>query len=723
MANYPLLALPSQMLTRQANTQVQLVLEELASPSSILTSVGLMAAASSAFNTFYSNLGYPLSSTLVFSGLPIAEEWNSYQKLLVADLGILYSEILTIRSAADNTLLFGTVGDQLLSDAIAEVGATIASTIPVRPTGLGLKNYIISDDFANTSLVDTSNSSSVQLVNGAYELGQNNLVDVTSFATLTIDDPYIYAALGIPGNRTVGGSNGFAGNLHEVTLPENTNPLTQGSNTDDLLAVNTSVISEFVQLNAAPGENISFMGDTQLHTDPSVMLDNDPTTWFEYEVCNIPDAFKMSPCGGLGFNIQVVDPVTKTTQLIPWWNFHNANTSSSLSLFPPPVSTVKIHSASVEVNQDGTYITPNGGSPVDPGLVSNTSAYTSTDGSITLKTTGAQEIGGVLQLVINASFAVPQAITQISILPNIIQNRRPTTLSVQVHDASSGQWIDAIPNSGADLPSIAPIDQTSISQPTTNIFTVPSTTTDLIRITIQQTQSYPTTIGHIAYIQQNAITAETDPQILNSLLGLSSYLDSQSDTAAYYKRVDGPTINYGTALTNPTDTVLDTVQDSSKGVIGPLIEAFEGWRYAIAVSSIDFCNVSYKQTGTLVTQNLLVPIDIKTVVLKTTELLPITNESVTWFKYEISLDGGTTYYPISPRSHYLDKTPRRYLVNPSVGTLVTSAASQSITTKNYDPVQNPVSAIKLRVTFNGPKSDTTLTPRLQGYKLVLEGIS
>jgi hypothetical protein len=174
------------------------------------------------------------------------------------------------------------------------------------------------------------------------------------------------------------------------------------------------------------------------------------------------------------------------------------------------------------------------------------------------------------------------------------------------------------------------------------------------------------------------------------------------------------------------DSQVPGIVDNSVTVIGPVVEVFSGWRYAIGVRDISFTAVTYQQSGLFVTKDFTAPIDIKQVGLDVTELVPSIQASTSgfsWIKYEFSVNGGATWYPIEPISRYITQStaPRVYVLNPTTGITAPSVNSTTVQTQGYDPIANPVTQIKMRATLSCSPGQLTATPRIQAYTLNLEG--
>jgi hypothetical protein len=690
MANYNLIELPTRMLKDQALAHIGALQAKL-NNGEVQAQYELLGVAASAYNLFYGNLGRALSVAFPFTGLPVAQTWNKFQQLLSSDMQVLYNQANQIQKAVATGIAFATIETNLLKDATASLASALSSFTSLTPVNHGYQRYIVSDGFQDSSKVDLTSTTAL-IQPGSILLSRGSEIDYTSKVDLWVDDEFIRAAHGDSSNSSPGSSNGFPGNCHEVTIVSNTNPNTSSSTLNS--------IPQIVQLNAAPGQSIAFVGDTDLHSDVAAITDGDTTTWFEYEVCNIPDTIKNNPCLGYGFNIMVTMPGKKSLVPVPWYSLHEINSTGALAYFPPPPSTYKNHSSASDTDSSGNFVA--GGQTFSP----RTQHTTPVPISLDVNSDSVDPNGEVLRLVLQGSLATPARITEVSILPNVLKNKRPIVKSVMVRSASSSAWIQGAKSSNFSNPALVDITEVSPAIDGVEVWTLPETDVSYIQIVLEQPQSYSTKIGHLVWLDGIGLGAN----LLDTAVGSSAYTELAPVT-----RIDGPNLSLQSILQNSSD-VVGTIEDISayqSSITGPLIEVFDGWRYAIALRDISFKSYSYELTDVLVTQDYQTPIDIKSVSLDVHEVIPNGDHKFDWIKYDISLDGGASWYPISPASHLSSSDPKSYDINP------TTPGASTIKT-NYD-VNHPAQFIRLRATLARPGSDASLTPRLLNYRLILEG--
>lgn len=227
--------------------------------------------------------------------------------------------------------------------------------------------------------------------------------------------------------------------------------------------------------------------------------------------------------------------------------------------------------------------------------------------------------------------------------------------------------------------------------------------TRYIEVVLDQKESYTELLGHNTY---KRIITDTSGAIISATRIPEA--DAPKDAA------NGVTGKY---TVNNTESVTKE------------IEVVNGWRYCIGVKDINIFSYEFSAKSELITKVFETPKAISRITLQVNEVIP---ESFTtdlhklnsWITYEVSLNGHD-FYPISPMSHEpisgvvnsTDFPPKIYEVNP----INTLEFQQKDTYKGYITTSGTESAssIQMKITFNRPSEDNTLTPLLEDYNLKL----
>lgn len=118
------------------------------------------------------------------------------------------------------------------------------------------------------------------------------------------------------------------------------------------------------------------------------------------------------------------------------------------------------------------------------------------------------------------------------------------------------------------------------------------------------------------------------------------------------------------------DTEVSTVYEKATG---PWLEAFKGWRYAIGIREVSLNSYVYEEEGVVITKNYEMPKQIKKVEVNITDDIPnafFSNKTddtsfknrMNWIKYYFSIDNGSTWHRITDNKTHKD-IPGIYYVN------------------------------------------------------------
>jgi hypothetical protein len=193
-----------------------------------------------------------------------SQNYNQNMKEIAEDLQNTYTEVNVIRNTLKNNFNRNTVFSKEISNKIEK----LKNNVDMIEGFLNQPNIELvsgKENFKNLDSIDEDNTTAdVNLLNGSVSLERENTINQNSDK----------AKVEIQGD-----SNGFEGTYHEVKIKKQTS--TDGN------------------INSAP---IKFLGESNSHNKIAKIQDQNPDTWFEYELCNIPDSKKKNPCKGYGFS-------------------------------------------------------------------------------------------------------------------------------------------------------------------------------------------------------------------------------------------------------------------------------------------------------------------------------------------------------------------------------------------------------------------------------------
>lgn len=181
----------------------------------------------------------------------------------------------------------------------------------------------------------------------------------------------------------------------------------------------------------------------------------------------------------------------------------------------------------------------------------------------------------------------------------------------------------------------------------------------------------------------------------------------------------------GTPDSSSTTTSTGTINDqhvTGLELVGP--PNFDAWRYAIGIADVSLYSNNYATSATVVSNTFSVPFDIKQVSISVTQLVPRTYPTGNWFMHYISIDGGTTYLPITPKNYPPNNadSPTIYLVNPTTTSNRQPYGAKTITTNTDSKSTTTVQSIKYKCVISRPAEVPYHTPALDNYSIHVSGV-
>lgn len=252
-------------------------------------------------------------------------------------------------------------------------------------------------------------------------------------------------------------------------------------------------------------------------------------------------------------------------------------------------------------------------------------------------------------------------------------------------------------------------------------FAFPAQPISRIELTFIQDTKYLCKVGHFYYTNVN-----TD--------SMSIYQDFED--ADRFTRIDGPKpnvtmlgvkydpttkwLNYRDKTTSvPSDTYIksslftmpeSTIDRKSN------VEMIDAFRYMIGIREIRLPNCTFFNSSEYVSKVFTTDENITSVMLETEEYIPGNDPNV--LTYHISLDGGSTWYPITPIQRAYDGIYKYFINNDSIENLLTNR-SDKFKAQNLSVLTN-TNTIQLKISMKKPMSVENYdyaTPIVYSYKL------
>lgn len=597
------------------------------------------------------------------SEVPTSEKMNRFWSSLQADINILQDQVDLLNAATvfehnfiRTEIMKAANENRRLQNKIKtlELYANVSDD-----SLIFFGDTFITEDFIDWDFVSTSERASL-LSNGYISLRIKE--QATAISNLTTI-------------KVLTDSNGFFGNNQEVK--------------DPALALTDPVSKQKLY---------QFNSEVNKHASIKTILDDKPSTWFEFEKYLVSESDRAK---AKGYNFEYA------------LNHHE--------------TTKHLEQINTTIEQEQTVRTISWADGISD---------------------------GILKLYFQIDLGVNKQVNAISLLPYGLEDNKNNPIHiVRVLTSLNGtDWSVLGPEnlwiSNSIDKKISAINAENILVGSASWVTI-GDTVRFIRFEIQQPKAVDCNIGHLYYISKTSPAVNTP----NYSVELPA-LDSGSITYGSSIPYDAPVVYGGsgsssilqdsgysdymvsnTTAQSITIPQVTTLQDVDYRQVGPtppaenpqyyfsaknstvndLIqkrEVFKGKRWVIGIRDISINTNKYDTKGFLVSKRFNIPGIVDRVALEADVIIPNDwDSSVNWIKFYISPDDGSTWYQISRiQDDYLnipeviafnDPTPPD-LQEPGVG---------------YYSVKGTVKSIRLKVEITRPENSENTTPILRSYKL------
>lgn len=564
-----------------------------------------------------------------------SEEYNKNNIEIVNDLRNSFLEINELKNILKNNLNYSITFNEFIKNQLNKLEDK-TKDLKVYIDNPNKNIITINENFRDIKTIDVHNTTATV----KRELGQVTLGVSSYKKQMTPESEGTKVEI-------LDSSNGFAGNFQQVVTGGN----------DENIFLKRDVNPAPKDKRSWEGSNIKYLYEKigSLNMNPAKIIDNNPDTCFEYELCNVPDKDKAKTCHN------EYEENFKCTK--KGWNWH----------------------------------------------------YEYDDGS--KKTWAKNPENGVLKLDLRITLPEPKYANYIDIDSFVIpyddykqsfENFEVREVKIAPHEKAEREiiyhrdidieksYLDKIP------------EYENFGQDTDNsnrIFNFRPKDVQVIEIYLEQPNSYDCWIGHrygwmdVKYkIEKKFIFWEYDTDYVEShnripIAGINRDAVTKNLEAGFDlgeiigAGLVGAGIGAGFAALagfswNPIVWIAAILgifllsEDVSKVYetpTAPWLEAFKGWRYAIGIRDVNLNSYIYEPEGTVITKNYEIPKPVKKIEMSFVEDIPsifYSNEteqthyrnSSSWIKHYFSIDDGTTWYPITENKND-SKIPSVYYVN------------------------------------------------------------
>ena len=657
---------PSSLYSKQSK-HLKTRIKEMFDSGVFKTESDRLNAVFQSFKDFFMNMGKPTMKKRYVYDLspPRSEDINLTMQEVKHDIDVAFEETHMIGEGATLNFDYTVTERKRLQNRVQRIGEMLNDYVVSAKNTIS-RNITVQDSFINLDKIDFSHipgeKAKVHTDQGVVTLrvggARNNVKTDTGVATIVRQS-----------DKNIEG-NGWPSNFGVV--------IKRGGTTQSML--------DNVQGKEDEKENYELLWAIDPRDDPNVIFDENPNTWFEYQMINFPEHYKDNPCLGYGLHFDDGSPIY-------YGNEKTDKLRMALTIKLPDEEPVDIN---------WIQITPHFFADVN-GETAKKYGFIIED--IKLSTTGAGE----------GSFK--------SVLTEDQKNNlifSDTKVSLEEPDGGRGKFKG------------------------TALYSFPARKAKYIRIEMRTDKPYNCDVGHIWW--EKTWTETSQARYLIFFKGkekvedkneriegpaVSKEMVAYRSTLTDIQEIGGAFGVIGETIATVIGTVVSIFYNKETTISNvehtPYIEVFPGWRWSIGIRNLYVMTNTYAEVGSVCSINYQTPKPIGTVSLSVSESIPEEffdgkdgnpglDKKHEWIKYYLSFDKGRTWHRMSPLEH-----------NPAPGVEIpgkTIILNSPLAPDNRDPnsvyVDSEIeNSVMLRADFSRPsgKKYETMTPVLYDYTL------
>lgn len=651
----PTTLVQSQAVSLIRDLQRRYVSKQIKSPEDVASEL------KTALTNFLGSLGQPLFEFDPFvEGEPLlSEKINRMFKQLQDDINILSEQTDYIQ--AGTIFLFNYVNTEILKAQRQNAQASNKlKTLQLYSSAQDNDVIVFGDYFLNEDQIDTTKTPVDSRAAIQYP-GFLTLSKATSDADKILNNAKV---------TILDSSNGFLGNNQELDPRSFNSP---AAYYDDKEAQ----------------QDLFFIGQDDRHATLEYTVDQDPTTWIEYEyyMVNPEDRIKAQ---GFNFTYRKPDPADSSKEIqVDWATGPGFSVSQVVKLGAPGVGNKPVF-------KDFS------GSPVEPGDRAPGRMMSLSAGE-TFQYIPGQD-AGVLKLDIQIELKSLRKINTITLSPYALTDNKNNPILVErVETSEDGStWVQVNPvnmwiANEKNLETARIADNSVVGS---GVWIFAERTVKYIRFQVRQRYPVDCVVGHVYWETKKRIQRQFRGDNVNVDIGsgIGSGGNGVTEIEVGGERAEGPipTIANPTAYNDP--------RYSSQGDLVKKVEAFKGKRWAIGIRDVSIDEVLYKPVGTIVSKPFKINGIIDRVALESDIDIPSsfpTSDGELWVKFYISPDDGINWFPISRIQDDFLGIPEILAFNDP---LPEEFRELNV---GYHNVNSTVNSIRLKIELSRPASTST----------------
>lgn len=580
-----------------------------------------------ALTAFLTQIGRPMFNFDEFVlGEPVlSEKMNRIQKMIQDDINILADQTTFLQ--AGTIFMFNYVNTEILKAQNENAQASNKlKTLQLYSSSTDPDVIVFGDQFLNDESLDLTK----------MPIDKRAIIQFPGFLTLDKTTSNSNKLLKNAVVTILNSSNGFLGNNQEA----------------DQKSVNSGfeVPIQLDGVTPTPGD-ITFVAQTDRHALVKHTVDQDPTSWIEYEYCLVSEADR-AKAKGYNFTYRKPDPEDDSKEVVVDWATGPGYT--------------------VATKDEGTL----DGFKYVPG-----------------------PDAGVLKLDLQIDMLELTKINSITLMPFPMQDNKNSPILVSKVETSedSSTWVGIQPTdmwiaNDKNLNTARIADNSIVGN---GVWVFPERVARYIRFQIRQKNPIPVKLGHIYW--------ETKP----SKVTVSAATETRDGVGI----TSGPIVTDvpGQRREGPVPSISNPVQynDPKYSVVGNLIkkvELLDGKRWAIGIRDISVDQVGYKTTGIIISKPFKINGVVDRVSLEADVEIPESFPSDSgelWVKFFVSPDDGINWFPISRvQDDYLG-IPEIIAFNDPL------PAEYHEVGVGYESVATAVNSVRVKIELSRPANSTT----------------
>ena len=177
-------------------------------------------------------------------------------------------------------------------------------------------------------------------------------------------------------------------------------------------------------------------------------------------------------------------------------------------------------------------------------------------------------------------------------------------------------------------------------------------------------------------------------------------------------------IDVATDVNTVVETTKETIDKTEKVQINLQrnFEELKAKRASIGIRDVSFGQETYQESAEIISKPFFVSGNLEMLSIQAVDIVPQGQPGQSYIKYSISVDGGTTYFPIQPIERNYTGTPEILVFNQNLTDSTTLPQVMYLNNGKDNGVPNPINSVIVKIEMKKDRSSNN-TPILYYYKV------